>query len=1162
MHELIHAMTYFGLRAEGVNARQLKRQLRFAQVEAQKKTKIEDLLAVPKDVATKEDWKRAETLYNYLFTGNTSLDEFTAYALTNPIFMRHLSNIPLKEEGEATTLMAKIIKVFSTLMDVLMGNYSFNAKNKNIASQVNALAMRLGEINAKANDEATRMNPLGLVSSVIESGMDFLDDKAATVMHKIGQVITPEEGALVPLPENAGPYKKAAWGVKFLAKVATSKIHRDVVKVWLSDVVSAFKPQGDIMQFGSDLFPEDEGKSVSTWLTLKNSHLDAIRNSQANAVSMDILNGFKKAITEEQEIALTNVLIDTNATHLVYSKDGRVHMDNARFREILTDDKKLDNAINIVRGKIAQHLGNDVARSNIVKNSAALLGYYMATGKATEATLFSARNIVRGHSTSNRYKADETLEAMVSELSSLTALKYTDKAQKESVAELLIHERDGVYAIMDYYESFKRDSKEQLFDSDEAHIMDGYSKELFDDTITTEVAKISDKEAMFKKGFTFVGPVKLKASGQTDPMGLYVSSTNTKAERMRGAVNLGSNTAKGMSLRAINFSADKALGQAYFERDKALANERAMETVKAMAKGTVDLTKLNYGIGRVVDATGKVVDYRAMMSKDMKEKLLGQDKRVSRVLGSSIASVQYKVLKELHEKATLEAIKEGMKEWNGTTLSGDTGFVEYDLIGPNSTDPELRDLYYMLPNSFKAFIDSREDKTMAIRSDLRLIYFGYLHPKISNAIGMKELPIHVRKIVDKFESLWFDVVSLAKGTILLKMPWVIATNIVSNVLQLFTMGVGIAESITLHTESIRDVQRYIKDSREKLALENALQKMESKLDRIENKQSIDNEIKSSMAELALKNKQVRLMSADSSMKQAMEDDIEALKERIEQLKKMTNTPGDRLSREIAWVKSRIETLNDGLLDNPVRELVDAGLMQSLVEDVSTASMNDRNAVSKWLNDIMQDKPEMVRTVADVLFLTERTAWYKGMQELLQISDLVARDVLNRKMQMVEKARVNGERNYQPEMITLMKDYGIKLVDGVALTGNDREIYMNVVNKARLNTLKTRFINYTQPNGKYEEWMNRAGFLMFTKYFKRIQREIFAIAGDHPARAALGVLLATAGLDTVQGQSLFIKGEGFDGTFGLGNLMPLHSPLDVALTVVNPPLIRLVNTAVN
>jgi hypothetical protein len=225
-------------------------------------------------------------------------------------------------------------------------------------------------------------------------------------------------------------------------------------------------------------------------------------------------------------------------------------------------------------------------------------------------------------------------------------------------------------------------------------------------------------------------------------------------------------------------------------------------------------------------------------------------------------------------------------------------------------------------------------------------------------------------------------------------------------------------------------------------------------------------------------------------------------------------------------------------------------------------MNDKNAVSKWLNDIMQDKPEMVRTVADVLFLTERTAWYKGMQELLQISDLVARDVLNRKMQMVEKARVNGERNYQPEMITLMKDYGIKLVDGVALTGNDREIYMNVVNKARLNTLKTRFINYTQPNGKYEEWMNRAGFLMFTKYFKRIQREIFAIAGDHPARAALGVLLATAGLDTVQGQSLFIKGEGFDGTFGLGNLMPLHSPLDVALTVVNPPLIRLVNSAVN
>jgi hypothetical protein len=67
-----------------------------------------------------------------------------------------------------------------------------------------------------------------------------------------------------------------------------------------------------------------------------------------------------------------------------------------------------------------------------------------------------------------------------------------------------------------------------------------------------------------------------------------------------------------------------------------------------------------------------------------------------------------------------------------------------------------------------------------------------------------------------------------------------------------------------------------------------------------------------------------------------------------------------------------------------------------------------------------------------------------------------------------------------------------------------------------------------------------------------------MSGEAPVRALLGLGITALGLDTVQGQSLLVKGDGFDGTFGLGNLMPVHSPVDNFLMLVNPPLIALSN----
>ena len=1158
MHELVHAFTYWGLRSTAPEAVKIRRSLRFAQLQAHKSTKVEDLLTVPKDVATKEDWDRANALYKYVFSGKNSLDEFVAYTTTNPQMMKHLDTVMMRSV-KPKTVFEHVTNAFTTLVDVLMGRYDWNNKDTSVHQHVVQLAVRLGEINGKASDEIVKSNPVAVVSGLIESGLDFLDEKTAQAMHKVGRAVENSTDKL-KYPENGGPLQVGMWGLKFMVKAVTNKVYRDTTLLWLSSM--GLKPESDIRQFGSDLFAEDEGKSMATWLTMKNNKIDALRNGTAYAAMKEIKNGFNRPLSDLQEEALTAVLIDTDLGHMVYTKEGRKGIDNSRMVDLLSSEEKLAYAKKLVQNKIASYLGKETARANLVKDMAMLLGIYKATGKVTPATLFNAKAIAMGHGTSKRYAEDKELVAMIRELSTLWALENVSKEHKEKVTELLKTEREGVYNIIDLYNGFKFEAKHTLFENDEIHMIDGYSKEIFEPTIAMQVRKMSERADLEAMGFEYKGPVKLRASGQTEPLGYFVSKMYGKAERLKGATNLGSLSARGTSIKEINYSEHPgSIGASYAQRDIAVLNSKASEMITQMAKGELDLSKVEWGVARVVDNTGTVVDYRVMMNKDMKKELLEQNTKVSEVLAWSIASVQNKVLNKIQNDAVLEAVKEGMKEWESGTLGGDTGLVEYDLIGPNSHDPEMVELYYMLPKEFRDFINARADKTMAVRRDLRLIMFGYQHAQISGIAGLKELGPKWKGIINSWESLWFDLVSIVKGTILLKMPWVITTNIISNFLQVITMGVGIGEAIGLHSESIKDVKTYISHSREKLALELELKKLNSKYYRVENKEAVQANIRKLQEEIVELNKQKDLVMT-STGKERVAKEIENANNRLEELRGTTDTNGDVVKRKIAWVEARIELLEAGMKDSPVKELVDAGLMQALVEDVDTASMNDNNRITKWIDDNMQKAPELVRQGGDILYLTQNTPWYKVMQEMLQLSDLVARDVLNRKLRIVEEQRYTGKRDYQPEMVDKMKEYGVTLVNGVALKGKELEMYKIVSEAGRLNTLKTRFINYTQPNGRYEEWLNKAGLLMFTKYFKRIQREIIAIGSDHPVRAAIGVALAMTGLDTVQGQSLVLKGEGLDGTFGLSNLMPIHSPIDVALTAVVPPLVRLGTAAVN
>jgi hypothetical protein len=73
----------------------------------------------------------------------------------------------------------------------------------------------------------------------------------------------------------------------------------------------------------------------------------------------------------------------------------------------------------------------------------------------------------------------------------------------------------------------------------------------------------------------------------------------------------------------------------------------------------------------------------------------------------------------------------------------------------------------------------------------------------------------------------------------------------------------------------------------------------------------------------------------------------------------------------------------------------------------------------------------------------------------------------------------------------------------------------------INDALQKFIYYNMPQNKYLQWMNDNGFMMFTKFFLRIQPVAIKLFADNPARA-MTVLAAQRGvlsnIDSVWGEN--------------------------------------------
>jgi len=205
------------------------------------------------------------------------------------------------------------------------------------------------------------------------------------------------------------------------------------------------------------------------------------------------------------------------------------------------------------------------------------------------------------------------------------------------------------------------------------------------------------------------------------------------------------------------------------------------------------------------------------------------------------------------------------------------------------------------------------------------------------------------------------------------------------------------------------------------------------------------------------------------------------------------------------VDTKIKEVQKSLKRNPVSELMDAGLFQAIIEDVSKEDLDSNNRLTKFIDDNTENSPEWVKSGLHWAYISERTSLFQFMTKATQYSDFVARAT-----------------EYQ-----VLRSKGVSKEEAI-------------------NEVLDAFVNYNKVSSSFEQYINDMGLVMFTKYAKRIQRAISKGIVKHPVNFLVSILgqeMLGLDLDDITDQQLFTKQWEYI----------FYNPVDTMMRAVTPTM---------
>lgn len=641
--------------------------------------------------------------------------------------------------------------------------------------------------------------------------------------------------------------------------------------------------------------------------------------------------------------------------------------------------------------------------------AAEALGLYMAKERVEEPhLLMNAHNIARMYGSGKAIPANVAqIEALVDQLVSLRALSLTEPTHLGAVATIM---RNEFAANADTNGITMLLAMHRALQDEALNVSFRGNKVQMQKGYTRDVL---DPHVGLKIGTELEG-AQWELEGyvkQDDPLEQDPHDPEYGTQKffyiLRGG-GMAGYTAQTMSLTSKQARGTKVKTT---RADKARFDQEKKQAIASMFGPRANSRRTPKYTAPILDDRGNVTAYRYLMNSRTKDDLLNRLNSADEVLGAMAGSMVDKESSVEMNQLLVNALYDQYQADLGTPKAG-----EYVTVGPNSADPVAREIYYMMPEDTRAEVQRVwGNRNMMVRKDLVESLFGYRKYSIRELFLKNERD---RNLLEK------AIHRVARFT-----------------------GIKVSTLVTL--ESI--TMAIVREGKDIIVVKSGVVTLGNFLSNL----------------VYLRTKGVPLSSAIQDTWTAMTATVKYQKDHreLENLKLKVDLGQDR-AKHHEW-KQRIAELENELATNPVSELVDAGVMQSIVEDVDldAEKFSWKSTLARRTEQYTNAIPGPVKEVAKFMYMTRDTKLYKVLNNAVRLSDFTARYAL-----------------YQHEL----------------KKGTDKgEAIGRVVDE---------FVNFDIPTERHIQYFNDMGFLWFSKYAMRIQRVIMKIWWENPVETMQVLLM--------------------------------------------------------
>ena len=991
------------------------KELRKVFAEARQKLKPMDMLpeGVTEATASQADKDAAQALWDFAFKAETRADgtsdyisNFAAAALGHELFATKLKFNTAPVATNDGTLWGKVKEAFNKIMDYIGGLLLDTRAGDPAVEKVATLVETLVDIEAKRKvQEAKRQ----------DSALSKFEDITRDLSEK-GKKAVSDFGNSKFFKNSQNGYIKFT-GTAMNLVAAPERVEAILAKMQEMRDKSFKDRQGIVASLVSEMQGITDDKAVIGKLLLGTKNIERARKEAITNTANFVKQSFGDVeLNASQNKAVTNTFLRTDLSALVddYSM--------ADIDKLLMDQKYRRDEID--------RLSNQLASDPNVKfyaNGIKGLAYYMATGLVRiPHLLMNAHNIARlGGYNTMAVTEDHALsvETVIDKLISLHALDYLGQAERAEASQVLRQQNNrtdggnGVEMILKLHKQLQADSKAHLFEGNDALFMKGYTSEIYNPYVDVVVADDAEGHELMMAGYTQGPSLPMDNLDNTTLKSIYVIRDGGLASHLTGTLSLTDMKARGSTVRADSYAQARRL-KSLKNQEMAVMNRQFIEP---------DQVRQNY-MAPVLNNQGEVSDYRYLMNKATKDTILERDNRFDKILGAYAGSVLDKQVSPVQNKAVVQAL---FDQYEADRIDQGDRYLE---VSATATDPVLREHWNLLPAATKQAVkEIWGGEKMHVRPDMIDINFGYRKYTLANTFNKDA---DERNAMEKLFVAAMEAIVRGVGA--------------SKGMRGAELDAYVGRS-GLYTRRAEDMwQEIVKEAKDIIVVRSGIVLLGN--------------ISSNLTELAWMGVPMKDIVRHHQVALRAASDYQRDFARLSQVEIMLSS--GYIEGSVGELEQEAVRLRDAINRSPVKELIDAGLMPTIVEDLAQDediySYKSRFARStKGLTDKLNDK---VKAAAKVAYISHDTALYKGLNRATQLSDFVARYTL---YHHVTTRAVNP----------MSKEEAVRYASDA-------------------------FVNYDIPSHRSVQYLNDMGIVMFTKYYIRIQKVLMRMFRENPARAMM------------------------------------------------------------